>query len=221
MKEKNVEKDGGKIVVKLFKLVQDQEHDIFKLLDVQSSSVLENTGARKCLVRSTCDKNKLFVHSLVLADDPAFEPEILYYSGPMYTYDLVRTVWETYPWINTPTKTRELNPLRGREDRGEPSRDSSDKNSDPTVYEGANSKVFSVTFTSSLGSPGKEYKESGSIAPSQVSGFWKLYSESFYERVLYHEAKLLPPYYSDSHLLFPKIQTHGIVNDNLNSDIWL
>ena len=176
---KTVEKDGGKIVVTVFKLVQDQEHDIFKLLDVQSSSVLENSGARKCLVRSICDKDKLFVQSLVLADDPSFEPEILYYSGPMYTYDLIENVWKPYPWINTPTKNQELNPLRGKEDRGEPNRDSNDKNWNSTDFEAANPKVFNVTFTSSTGSAGKEYKESGSIAPSEVSGCCKLNSESF------------------------------------------
>ena len=151
---KNLEKDGGKLIAKIFKLVHDPERNIFKLIDVKCWSVLENSGARKCLLRSTCDKNKLFVHSLVPTDDPALEPEILYYSGAIYTYDIASNTFEAYPWINTPTKNQELNALRGRSS-GE--------------CEIANPKVFNVTFNSPIGSPSREYRESGSIAPSHVS----------------------------------------------------
>lgn len=158
-------KDGGEKAVKLFRLVNDRELDTYKLIDVQSSFVLRNTGARNSHIRSTCCKDKLYVQSVILTDDPAFEPEILYYSGPMYTYDLAKDKWEMYPWINTPTKENELNPLRGKEYE-----EFIDSERVEAITDGStNRKVFNVTFTSTIPSNGKECKERGSIAPSQVS----------------------------------------------------
>ena len=162
---KCVDSDGGKIAVKLFKLLNGEQLDTYKLVDVQSPFVLRNSGTRKSSIRSTCCKDKLYVQPVVLADDPAFEPEILYYSGPMYTYDILKDNWDTYPLINTTTKEKELNPLRGKREENScnPDRDVRATN-DGSI----NQKVFNVTFTSTIGSQRKECKESGSIAPSQV-----------------------------------------------------
>ena len=78
---------------------------------------LYNTGARKCHIRTTCTEHSIIAQPVVPADDGPFEPEIFYFSGPLYKFDIESKTWKEFPPLNTPTKSQELNPDSGNLDK--------------------------------------------------------------------------------------------------------
>ncbi len=74
---------------------------------------LYNSGARKCHIRTTCTKRSIITQPVVPADDSPFEPEIFYFSGPLYIMDIGSRTHREFPSLNTPTESQELNSKRG------------------------------------------------------------------------------------------------------------